>query len=157
MPRLRPRADPLEPRGGRPPRRRPGGRRASDRVKNAADTHRAKLEDYEALCAESGDRPGGVALAWLLSRPGVTSRTIGPRTLEQLDHALAAIDLTLDDAVLERLDKIFPVRGARRRGVRLIAPRSSGTARGPITEIPARWRRRVGACRRTPWDITAPT
>ena len=87
------------------------GRRASDRVKEAVDTHRAALEDYEALCAEIGDRPGSVALAWLLTRPAVTSPIIGPRTVGQLDDAVAAVDLRLDGAVLERLDKIFPGPG----------------------------------------------
>jgi NDP-hexose C3-ketoreductase / dTDP-4-oxo-2-deoxy-alpha-D-pentos-2-ene 2,3-reductase len=52
-----------------------------------------------------------VALAWLLSRPGVTAPIIGPRTIEQLDGALRALEITLDDKALARLDEIFPPHG----------------------------------------------
>ena len=49
-----------------------------------------------------------MALAWLLSRDGVTAPIIGPRTREQLDDAKRALSLPLDDDVLKRLDVIFP-------------------------------------------------
>ena len=49
-----------------------------------------------------------VALAWVLSRPGLTGPIIGPRTMEQLDGALQALDVSLDEATLAELDKIFP-------------------------------------------------
>ncbi len=45
-----------------------------------------------------------VALAWLVARPAVTSVILGARTLEQLTGNLAAVDLRLDDAEVERLD-----------------------------------------------------
>jgi aryl-alcohol dehydrogenase-like predicted oxidoreductase len=38
----------------------------------------------------------------------VTGPIIGPRTVEQLDSALRAVELELDDKVLARLDEIFP-------------------------------------------------
>jgi len=49
-----------------------------------------------------------VALAWLLSRDGVTAPIIGPRTHDQLDDAKRAIDLPLDGDVLRRIEEIFP-------------------------------------------------
>ena len=48
------------------------------------------------------------ALAWLLTRPAVTGPIIGPRTVEQLDGSLRAVELQLDEKVLARLDEIFP-------------------------------------------------
>ena len=47
-----------------------------------------QVEAYEAFCAELG-RTRAVALAWLLHQPAVTAPIVGPRTLEQLDGAIA--------------------------------------------------------------------
>ena len=47
-----------------------------------------------------------VALAWTLRKPAVTSVVIGARTTEQLRDNLAAADLVLDDAEVERLDTV---------------------------------------------------
>ena len=52
-----------------------------------------------------------MGLAWLLHQPGVTGPIIGPRTVEQLDGALRALEVTLDDDALRRLDEIFPGPG----------------------------------------------
>ena len=46
-----------------------------------------------------------------MSRPGVTAPIIGPRTVEQLDGNLRALDITLDDKVLARLDELWPGPG----------------------------------------------
>ncbi|MET7398129.1 aldo/keto reductase [Dactylosporangium sp. NPDC005572] len=75
------------------------------------DEHRAVLERYERLCADVGLEPTTVALAWLLSRPGVTAPIIGPRTPDQLDLALKALDTVLDAETLARLDELFPPIG----------------------------------------------
>ncbi|GAA0396359.1 aldo/keto reductase [Microbispora corallina] len=84
------------------------GRSAADRVVNELAKHRDKIERYEAFCDEIGEEPANVALAWLLAQPAVTAPIIGPRTIEQLDGALAVPDLTLSDKALARLDEIFP-------------------------------------------------
>src|SRR5258708_31444445 len=47
-----------------------------------------------------------VSLAWVQSRPGVTSTIIGARTMKQLDSNLAALDLPLSTDHIERLDKL---------------------------------------------------
>ena len=49
-----------------------------------------------------------MALAWLLHQPGVTGPIIGPRTADQLEGSLPALELTLDREVQQRLDRIFP-------------------------------------------------
>ena len=85
-----------------------GQRRLEGRSKEALDKYRPQVEAYEALCAEIGEEPGDVALAWLLHQPAVTAPIIGPRTADQLDAAERAVELRLDGDTLERLDEIFP-------------------------------------------------
>jgi aryl-alcohol dehydrogenase-like predicted oxidoreductase len=73
---------------------------------------RPQLEQWEAFCAQLGEEPAAVALAWLLAQDGVTSPIIGPRTLAQFDGAsLRALDLTLSKETPQRLDEIFPGPG----------------------------------------------
>ena len=94
--------------GGVVRKERDGSRRYGDNVKRTLEAKRPQLEAYEDLCAELGEEPGAVGLAWLLTRPGVTGPIVGPRTPEHLESALHAVDVTLDDKVLARLDEIFP-------------------------------------------------
>jgi aryl-alcohol dehydrogenase-like predicted oxidoreductase len=85
-----------------------GGRRASDSMKETIEKNRGKLEQWEALCKEMGERPADAALAWLLSNKVVTAPIIGPRTNAQLDESLRALEISFDQATLDRLDSIFP-------------------------------------------------
>ncbi|MFS8199377.1 aldo/keto reductase [Streptomyces sp. CWNU-52B] len=90
-----------------------GGRRASGRAADtlADPTSRAQVQAYEDLLDKHGIEPGEAALAWLLTRPGVTGPIVGPRTAEQLESALRAVELELSDEVLTGLDEIFPGPG----------------------------------------------
>ena len=88
-----------------------GGRRASERMTETIEKHRGQLEAYESLCAELGERPADVALAWLLANPAVTAPIVGPRTMEQLDTSLRALELRLDADTMARLDQIWPGPG----------------------------------------------
>ncbi|MYV54639.1 aldo/keto reductase [Streptomyces sp. SID3212] len=72
---------------------------------------RAQIQSYEDLLDKHGIDPGEAALAWLLTRPGVTGPISGPRTLEQLESAVRAVDLELSDEVLASLEEIFPGPG----------------------------------------------
>ena len=94
--------------GGVLRKEREGSRRTSGRAKQTLEEHRDQIGAYEDLCEELGQEPADVALAWLLTRPAVTGPIIGPRTMEQLDGAQRALELTLEDKVLDRLDEIFP-------------------------------------------------
>ena len=87
------------------------GRRADQDLQQTVQKHRAKLEAFERLCQELGERPADVALAWLLHQPAVTSPIIGPRTLEQLDGTMRVMNLTLGADTLKRLDELFPGPG----------------------------------------------
>jgi aryl-alcohol dehydrogenase-like predicted oxidoreductase len=73
--------------------------------------HRDKIERYEAFCARLGEHPSAVGLAWLLAQPGVTGPIVGPRTIDQFQSNLHAVDVHLDDAALEELNAIFPGPG----------------------------------------------
>lgn len=54
----------------------------------------ARLAVLTELAAELGVRPNQLVLAWLLHRADPTPVTlVGPRTLEQLDAAMAALDI----------------------------------------------------------------
>jgi len=87
------------------------GRRSSDLAQTAIAKHGAALEKYEALCERISVAPGDVALAWLLANPAVTAPIVGPRTMEQLDAAIRAHDVRLEDGVLKELDALFPGPG----------------------------------------------
>jgi aryl-alcohol dehydrogenase-like predicted oxidoreductase len=87
------------------------GRRAAEHVQEAVEKHHAQLEAYESLCRELGEKPADVALAWLLQNPAVTAPIIGPRTLEQLEGSLHALQIELSEGVLARLDEIWPGPG----------------------------------------------
>ncbi len=80
-------------------------------MQEAIKKNRAKLEAYEDLCAQLGEEPAQVALAWLLSNPVVTAPIIGPRTTEQLDRTLRALEIPMSKEILEKLDEIFPGPG----------------------------------------------
>jgi len=88
-----------------------GGRRGGQQVQDRIESLRPKLEKWEKFCAELGHAPADVALAWLLANPVVTAPIIGPRTVEQLDGAMSALDVELDADALARLDEIFPGPG----------------------------------------------
>jgi len=85
-----------------------GSRRLEGRSADYVAAHRDQLEAYEGFARELGHAPGEVALAWLLHQPGVTGPITGPRTTAQRESAVAAVDVTLDEAALARLDEIFP-------------------------------------------------
>ncbi|MEU5437841.1 aldo/keto reductase [Streptomyces sp. NPDC020719] len=85
-----------------------GGRAAQSLTDPAV---RAQIQAYEDLLAKHGLEPGEVGLAWLLTRPGVTGPIVGPRTAEQLESALRAVELELGEEVLAGLEEIFPGPG----------------------------------------------
>jgi aryl-alcohol dehydrogenase-like predicted oxidoreductase len=87
------------------------GRRADEDLQKAVEKYRPRLEAYEQLCREAGEAPAHIALGWLLHQPAVTAPIIGPRTLDQLNGTLRALELTLSKDFLKRLDEIFPGPG----------------------------------------------
>jgi aryl-alcohol dehydrogenase-like predicted oxidoreductase len=87
------------------------GRRTSEMVQKRIKELQGKLEAYEALCRKIGAEPANVALAWLLHNPDITAPSIGPRTLEQLEGNLHALEIQLDEDTSGELDQIWPGPG----------------------------------------------
>ncbi|WP_159941973.1 MULTISPECIES: aldo/keto reductase [unclassified Nocardiopsis] len=84
---------------------------AQGRAESALPRHRRALEAFEDLCKDLERDPAEVGLSWVLTRPGVTSAVIGPRTPEHVDGALRALAEPLDASALARLDALFPPIG----------------------------------------------
>jgi aryl-alcohol dehydrogenase-like predicted oxidoreductase len=87
------------------------GRRADEKQQAEIDRLRPKLDAWEKFCRDLGEKPADTALAWLLHNPAVTAPIIGPRTLEQLEGSLRALDIKLDAAALSKIDEIWPGPG----------------------------------------------
>jgi aryl-alcohol dehydrogenase-like predicted oxidoreductase len=85
-----------------------GVRRTAGRSLETLNKHRSQIGQYEDFARDLAREPGDVALAWLLHQPAVTAPVVGPRTQDQLDSALRALDLELEPGALQRLDEIFP-------------------------------------------------
>jgi 1-deoxyxylulose-5-phosphate synthase len=65
------------------------------------------VERADEVAAERGVSTAQVGLAWLLHKPGVTAPIVGATKLEHLDDALAAVQLSLSDAEIERLEERY--------------------------------------------------
>jgi aryl-alcohol dehydrogenase-like predicted oxidoreductase len=94
-----------------------------------------KLEVVELLAALAGDAGLSLielAIAFTANHPAVTSPIIGPRTMEHLESQLPAADVTLDPALLDRIDEIV------RPGVNL---NLADTSYGEQVLVPGRRRR----------------
>jgi aryl-alcohol dehydrogenase-like predicted oxidoreductase len=70
-----------------------------------------KLDAADAL-AQLADDAGltliQMALAFVVNHPAVTAAIIGPRTMEQLESQLEALDVTLSEELLDKIDEIVP-------------------------------------------------
>jgi aryl-alcohol dehydrogenase (NADP+) len=64
------------------------------------------VEQIQALADEAGIPMVGLAVAWVLANPAVTSPIIGASRPDQLDASLAAVDISLDDDLKGRLDEL---------------------------------------------------
>jgi aryl-alcohol dehydrogenase-like predicted oxidoreductase len=64
------------------------------------------IESLAAVADEIGASPAAVALAWVMSRTGVSSTLIGARSLEQLESNLGAFTVKLSAEQLAILDMV---------------------------------------------------
>lgn len=71
----------------------------------------AVVDELLAVAGELGAPPAQVAIAWLRHRRSTTPLIpiIGPRTIEQLDDYLAALELELPEEHVERLSNVSAV------------------------------------------------
>jgi aryl-alcohol dehydrogenase-like predicted oxidoreductase len=70
------------------------------------ETAYAIIDELMKIAKEKDTSPARVALAWVMSAPGVTSTIIGARTMEQLDQNLGALDVKLTDAQRTKLNEL---------------------------------------------------
>ena len=96
---------------------------AATTPRGAADDYTGKLYDSPSdedviaavreVAAARGCPPAEVALAWLLSRPGVTAPIVGATKLEHLEAALKAVDTVLSDDEVAALEAPYRPHGVR--------------------------------------------
>lgn len=87
------------------------GRRSGKEAQKKIERMRPMLKRWEDFCRQLGHAPADVALAWLLAQPGVTAPIIGPRTMEQLEGSMRALEIKLDEEALKQIDLIWPPTG----------------------------------------------
>jgi aryl-alcohol dehydrogenase-like predicted oxidoreductase len=92
---------PASTRAGRIPRRYDLSLPENQRKLDAAD-RLAQLAEKAGLTLIE------LAIAFVLRHPAVTAPIIGPRTMEQLESQLRALEVQLDDELLDRIDEIVP-------------------------------------------------
>lgn len=65
------------------------------------------IEGLEAIAKEKGVSLSQLSLAWVMQQPGVTSPIIGPRTMEQLEDNLKAVDVTITDDDQKAINRVI--------------------------------------------------
>jgi aryl-alcohol dehydrogenase-like predicted oxidoreductase len=98
-------------RKGKEPPQSTRAQRLPQRYDLSIPANQRKLEAADALARVAEE--GGIslihmALAFVITHPAVTAAIIGPRTMEQLETQLGAVDVHLDGALLDRIDEIVP-------------------------------------------------
>ncbi|MGH2581671.1 MAG: aldo/keto reductase [Anaerolineales bacterium] len=79
-----------------------------------ADEDFKVVEAVEKVAKDKGVKNAQVALAWLLHKPGVVAPIIGATKMPHLEDAIAALDVKLSEADIQRLEKEYvphPVLG----------------------------------------------
>ena len=72
-----------------------------------ADSDFAIVDRLIDVAGRRGVSPARLAMAWLLRQPGVTAPIVGTTKIEHLDDAVAALDITLDDAECVALEELY--------------------------------------------------
>lgn len=64
--------------------------------------------EFSRIAAEMGVSAAQLAVLWVKEQPGITAPLIGPRTLEQLEHLLPVMEMTLPADVRAACDALVP-------------------------------------------------
>jgi aryl-alcohol dehydrogenase-like predicted oxidoreductase len=96
-------------------RKRGAERTATSREQSDAFAHDLYYTDADydvvdrvvEVAKAKGVAPAQVALAWLLHKPGLTAPIIGASKMEQLEQAVAALDVTLTGEEMQRLEEPY--------------------------------------------------
>lgn len=90
-----------------------GSRTASVENEYGVSVSSDQIQAFQALCADLGESPVAVAIAWTLAQPAVSSAIVGIRTQEHLDEMERASELDLDEETLKQLDEMFDTNKGR--------------------------------------------
>jgi 1-deoxyxylulose-5-phosphate synthase len=71
------------------------------------------VDAVREVAEERGLSPAQIALAWLLGRQGVTAPIVGATKLEHLEDAVAAVDVTLSEDEIARLEAPYRPHAVR--------------------------------------------
>ena len=85
--------------------------RPSARFDMSVPANQRKLEAVQALqqvADDAGISMIALAIAFVIRHPAVSAAIVGPRTMEQLQSYLPALDVALSDEVLDQIDQIVP-------------------------------------------------
>lgn len=63
---------------------------------------------FVKLAREAGYDPAQLAILWVKDQPGITAPIIGPRSVEQLEHLLPVLDMTLPEDIRAACDRLVP-------------------------------------------------
>ena len=77
------------------------GRYGSEENFNIADR-------FTAFAAEQGYNPSSLAIAWVMSHPAITAPLIGAKNLDQLNTALAALDINMTPELRSEISALSP-------------------------------------------------
>ena len=64
------------------------------------------VEELASLAEANGMTLIEMSIAWAINHPGVTAAIVGPRTMEQLESYLPAVERTLSSEILDRIDEL---------------------------------------------------
>jgi aryl-alcohol dehydrogenase-like predicted oxidoreductase len=98
-------------RKGQEPPESTRAQRIPQRYDMSLPQNQRKLEiadQLAGLAEEHGLTLIHMAVAFVIQHPAVTAAIIGPRTMEQLESQLGAVDVKLDAELLDRIDEIVP-------------------------------------------------
>jgi len=98
-------------------------------ARRAIERNFRAVDEARAIADEKGATVAQVSLAWLLATEGVTAPIVGPRTFDQLEDLLGAVDVSLTPEEHERLGahttppEVYPNRMlSEQSGIDMVVP-----------------------------------
>jgi aryl-alcohol dehydrogenase-like predicted oxidoreductase len=98
-------------------------------TRRAIERNFRAVDEAQAIAEAKGATIAQVSLAWLLATEGVTAPIVGPRTYEQLEDLLGAVDVSLTADEYERLGahtappEVYPNRMlSEQSGIDVVVP-----------------------------------
>ncbi|SEM39269.1 Predicted oxidoreductase [Roseovarius azorensis] len=103
---------------------RQGGRNPTSRTNTDDYTHKYYYRDGDfavqavlsGIAERHGCSPSQVALAWTLSRPGMTAPIFGATSIQHVDEAVGSLDLSLSEGELSEINAAYVPRGFNSAG-----------------------------------------